>query len=268
MTTPCRSALPAERAPTRPPGRSTDIRSGRDARNAGITPSAQVATSISSSVKPRTVVSIETVSNRGSPTGATSSSTRMPNAASASPARAPIAESSSDSARACRARTTLLPPSAARTACSLSRCDARTSMRLATFAHAMSRTKMPDHISATSAGFTSFTRSAAIGSTRKCIPAVSLSWKRPRRSDATASTSDCACAAVAPSRRRPTRLRIPSVRDALSQSRRSAAYMSGLRSTLCDGANSSSNPGPATPTTSARPAPRFTVRLRMLRSPP
>ena len=87
-----------------------------------------------------------------------------------------MAESSSDSASACRARIAPLPPSAARTACSPSVCEARTSRRLATLTHAMSRTNTPDHVNATSEGFTSFTRSAAMGSTRKCMPAVSLTW--------------------------------------------------------------------------------------------
>ena len=79
-------------------------------------------------------------SRRGSPRGPNATIASTAHAASAPPTAAPRAEISRLSVMSCRMMRPRPAPSAVRTAISVSRDDARTSSRFATFAHAMSST--------------------------------------------------------------------------------------------------------------------------------
>ena len=166
-TAPSRSQRPAPPPTRRPLERSTSITSGRDAFHAGSTPKISAAANDASAVKASTVPSSDTAVARGRPSGDSWISASMPNCASSSPKPPPIAASTRLSATSWRTMRQRLPPMAARTASSRSRAEARTSSRLATFAHAISSTNTTAPISATSCGRTSATRSSCIGSMRR-----------------------------------------------------------------------------------------------------
>ena len=78
---------------------------------------------------------------RGRPAVLIDSSARMPSTPSASPMTPPITDSSTLSVSSCRMMRPRPAPIAARSATSRLRAVARTSSRLATLAHAISRTK-------------------------------------------------------------------------------------------------------------------------------
>ena len=198
----CSSRLPPRPA-LRPPVRRTSSTSGLEARIDKMRPNATAAVKATAAVNASTFGSMLTVSARGRLAGAMASSVSMPMSASRSPASAPPPAMTKLSASSWRTSRQRLPPSAARTASWRSRWDARTRSRFATLAQAISSTNATAPMSASRAGRTSATRSAFIGSTRKCRPDVSLIGNAFR--SLAASTSTCACArpTVTPSSSRP-----------------------------------------------------------------
>ena len=181
IATPLRSAPPPDPA-LRPLARSANMRSGREARSAGTTPNSATASRLASTVNASTCVSMLTSPTRGRCAGPIARRRSMPPCDSTSPSAAPLPASTSASASIWRMRRERLPPIAARTASSRSRRDVRTSMRLATFAHAISRTNMTPPMSARTADFTSPTSSACSGSIRSSLPDVSRPGNRASKS--------------------------------------------------------------------------------------
>ena len=112
-------------------------------------PKSRPVTTAAPSVKSSTVMSIRTGFTRGIGSVLDDWSSRTPHHASARPAAAPASASSRLSVRSCRTTRQRPAPSAARIASSRRLPPARISSRLATFAHATSRTSVtaPSRIS-------------------------------------------------------------------------------------------------------------------------
>ena len=189
VTTALRMALPVPSPVLRLMPRSTFIRRGREARSAGVMPKRIAPASPASAVKASTDGSMVIVSRRGRSAGASERSSLIPAQASASPARVPKPASQTASAMIGDINLQRLAPSAARTASSRLRSEARTSRRLATFAHATSRRKMTEPMRARIAGRTSAIRCWRIGSTRMWKSAVPRIGNWARSEAATFSDS-------------------------------------------------------------------------------
>ena len=124
-----------------PPSLSVCCTSSLANPNAGANPNANPARQEIPSVKASTDESMLTSSRRGIVSGFMSFKIRIPNVASNRPSVPPTSASTTLSVRSWRMSRRALAPRAAREAISFSRTADRASSRLATFTHAISRTK-------------------------------------------------------------------------------------------------------------------------------
>jgi len=126
--------------PPRPPERSSSV-PPRAARQAGVRPKASALRSVMPAVKPSTPPSSERSKTGGISSGSPATMRRLPHTAIIHPSTPPIAAMTRLSVRSCRRIRPRPAPSAERTASSALRESARARSRLATFTHAIRRTK-------------------------------------------------------------------------------------------------------------------------------
>ncbi len=125
-----------------PPCRRPSTSWTRDTCSAGARPKMRLATSATISAKTKTRPSTRMSSTRGRSAGARAASALTPSCARAMPQIAEAAASTTLSVRSCLMSRDRAAPTAARTTISRSRTVARASRRLATFAHAMTITRL------------------------------------------------------------------------------------------------------------------------------
>ena len=167
-----------------------------------------------------------------------------PHDAATRPSTLPAMASSRLSVRSCRTTRHGLAPNASRTATSCCRPDARASVELATFAHAINSTQVTIAIKASSVPRTPATTLSSSGRIVIAMPVLVDGCSRSSR-DAMAVISCCACASETPGRSRPnTRSERP------SRSSRRAVSASGAQSSarVCQN-GAKRNDGGITPTT-------------------
>ena len=136
----------------RPLSFSASLRLNRVACSAGTTPNSTPVRSDAPSVNSRTGTLMPTLLILGMPPGFRLTSSSRPHNASRDPSAPPTTASKTLSVRSWRATRHLPAPSAARIAISRSRAVVRASIRLATFAHAISKTNPTVPSSTSSAG--------------------------------------------------------------------------------------------------------------------
>jgi hypothetical protein len=133
---------------------SDSARLKRAPRSAGASPESTAVTSVAAAVNAMARASMRTPSSRGKSWAATAGAMATRADASPSPRRPPSDDKTALSVKSCRASRARLAPIAARTVSSRCLATPLESDRLATFAHAMSRTQATATASTTSAGLT------------------------------------------------------------------------------------------------------------------
>src|SRR5215472_9820900 len=194
-----KSARATSHSPCCGPQNPSNSRTG--ARHAGASPNSKPLKTDTPTANRSTRQSTWTSSMRGKSPGQKVRNGLSPTLANMTPSSPPARPRSALSVRLCRTKRPRLAPSATRMANSRSRETARASIKLATFAHAISSTRPTapsksqsvDPVSPTSArnSFTCSERPLFV-SAKACAKWFPVS-----------ATSACACASVAPDRKRP-----------------------------------------------------------------
>ena len=205
----CRSLLALS---VRPPPRSEAPTCGPAYLITGIDPKSNPATSEMPSVNSSTTPSIPISSSRGRFVGASVTSSRSAPYASPSPTRPPHTPSATLSVSSSRAMCPRPAPSAARIASSCCRPSARTRSRLATLAHAISRTRpivpISSHSDVPASPMRSCFSGRTTGARRASSNILTLNpgngGKRVNESGIMRATSAVACAIVTPGLSRAT----------------------------------------------------------------
>ena len=227
----------------RPPSFSVSFNFGRRSFSAGASPNSIPVSTDNPAVKPSTCQSIPISSARGNASGSAASTDVVPAFATINPSAPPAAPRSTLSVSNCRITRHGLAPSAARIANSLVRPVERASNRFATFAHAMSSTKLTAPSSTSKMPLTSPTIWVFSGTSVMPDPLLESGYASARLF-AIASTSARACSIVTPAFSRPTtRVPIP-----MRRSRNVGSFHCPSGTYTCVGPNIGTCSG-ATPTT-------------------
>ncbi len=199
----CRNPLPERPLPSL----RVVLRSSREAWSAGMSPNRMPVAIDSAIVNARTRQSTVTTEpfspTRGRPAVFTASSARIPAVPRSRPSAPPANDSMRLSVSSCRMMRPRPAPMAARTAISRLRVVARASSRFATFAQAMSSTKLTAPSSSQSVGRTFATSASRSGSALKNVSRPSALGNLRVYSAAETFSRACACSRVTPRLSRP-----------------------------------------------------------------